>query len=143
MNEAVNGMDFDIFDTSTKANEGVEIAINRADGEPSGLFITVKGMDSEEYRHEQDVQARRRMKKIAQKGRAATDAIADDTRENSLDLVVTCSASWRHESGAPMPFDIGKDKAKARAFYEKYPLVWDQVQVAIADRVNFTKASAK
>ena len=43
-----------------------------------------------------------------------------------------------------MPFKIGAASPdETQEFFEKYPLVYDQVRVGIHDRMNFTKAPAK
>ncbi len=129
---------FDMFDTTTKADAGVEIEIHRADGEPSGLFITVLGADSTTYQKLREKFDRARIKAMAKGGRAGLDNVLDHAKANDVALAAACTASWRHAAGE-MPFPAS-DKDQLEAFYLKYPLILDQVRVAMSDRANFTKA---
>ena len=133
---------FDGMETKSRANEGVEVPIMKADGDPSGVYITVLGQDSDVYTKLKDKHDRTRVKTIAKAGRAATDEVYAAAKENEMALTVACCAGWRHENGKPMPFDIGKDEDATVDFFKKYPLVYDQVRVAIHDRMTFTRASA-
>lgn len=135
--------DFGQFDTKTKANDGFDVEIMKADGESSGLFIRVLGQDSEIYNALMDKQNKQRTTKLAKLGRAAIKDLYDDSKENDMSLMVACTLGWTHVNGLPMPFDIGKDKENAMKFYRGYPMVYDQVRTAMADRSNFMKASAK
>jgi hypothetical protein len=134
---------FDEFETKDKSNAGYEVTINNAFGEPSGLFITVLGVDSDAYVNLKEKHDRNRIKKMAKKGRGAVEELYDDAKGNDLELLVACTLSWRHASGDKMPFDIGPSSpAETKEFYAKYPLVAEQVRVGMTDRANFTPASA-
>jgi hypothetical protein len=137
----------DVFaelDTRAKASEGVEIEIFKPDGETSGIFIKVLGQDSDAYTKLKEKQDRARVRLISKGGRGAVDGIYDNSKTYEMELVVACCVSWRHTNGKAMPFRIGEeDENQTRKFFERYPVVYDQVRVGISDRANFTKVPAK
>jgi len=134
---------FEEFETKDKSNQGFEVAINNAFGEPSGLFITVLGVDSDAYVALKEKHDRARVKKMAKLGRGAIEQLYDDSKNNDIELLVACTLSWRHASKDNMPFAIGPSSPEeTKAFYTKYPLVAEQVRVGMSDRANFTPASA-
>lgn len=142
VSNVVLGDMFAAIDTKELSDEGIDVAIMKPDGEPTGLMIHVLGADSDVYERVKDKQDRMRMRALSAKGRAAIDGIFDLTRENEMEITVACCTGWRHESGAALPFDMGTDKAMARQFFERYRIAYDQVRVAIHDRANFTKTPA-
>ena len=136
----------DVFaelETRSKASEGVEIEIMKPDGETSGIFVKVLGQDSDAYTKLKEKQDRARVRMISKGGRGAVDGIFDTGKSNEMEIVIACCLSWRHTNGKDMPFQIGADEDASRKFFEKYPVVYDQVRVGIADRANFTKVPAK
>lgn len=141
--EEVAANSFDDFDTKTKANEGIELKLRRADGEDSGLRIRVLGSDSESFTTLKEKHDRKRIKTMRRLGPAATDILLDAGQNDSMDLTVACCLSWRHENGKPMPFELGTNVDMTKKLFKDYPLIYDQVQAGIFDRTNFTKASAK
>lgn len=132
---------FDDLDTKTVADAGVEVEIMKADGDTTGMFIKVLGTDSSAYQKLREKFERARIRKLAKGGRNSTDALYDDAKANDLEMVAACTVAWRHES-KEMPFEVS-DKDKLVEFYGKYPLVLDQVRVAMNDRALFTRESAK
>ena len=131
------------LDTRAKATEGVEIEIMKPDGETSGIFIKVLGQDSDAYTKIKEKQDRARVRMISKGGRSAVDGMFDTSKTNEMELVTACCLGWRHTNGKGMPFQIGADEDATRKFFERYPVVYDQVRVGIADRANFTKVPAK
>ena len=134
---------FAALDTKAKSSEGVEIEIMKPDGDSSGLFIKVLGQDSDAHVKIKERQDRARVRAISKGGRAAVDGMFDASKSNDMDLAVACCIGWRHVSGKALPFQIGTDEDATRKFFGDFPIVYDQVRVGIADRMNFTKASAK
>lgn len=141
-NGQTQSFDMDVFDTKTKANEGIEIEIMTPGGNSSGLFIRVLGADSDSYSKIKDRQDRARVRLLAKGGRQAIDSLYDNSKENDLELIVACTLGWHLASGQPLPFDIGQDTKQAVMFYNRYPQVQNQVRMGINDPANFTKASA-
>lgn len=136
-----NVFNFDDLDTKTAAETGVEVEILKADGDSSGMWITVLGVDSSQFQKLRDKFDRIRVRQMAKAGRNAVDAIYNSAKDNDYELIAECTVGWRHES-MDMPFDVS-DKDALVGFYKKYPLVYDQVRVAVNDRALFTKGSAK
>lgn len=141
VNEKTSVFSFDELDTKTAADAGVEVEIMKADGDSSGMFIKVLGTDSGAYAKLRERFDRARIKQISKQGRHAVDTLFDQSKSQDLELAAECTVSWRHVS-KEMPFDV-KDKDQLVDFYAKYPLVYDQVRVAMNDRALFTKESAK
>lgn len=135
-----NVFSFDVLDTKTAAEAGFEVEILKPDGEASGVYITVLGTDSSVYQKLREKFERHRIKTMAKSGRNAIDSLYDAGKDQDFHLVAACTTAWRHEK-MDMPFDVS-DKEELVAFYKQYPLVFDQVRVAMADRSNFTKAAA-
>lgn len=132
------------LETKARSDEGVEIEINKPDGEGSGLFIKILGQDSEEYNRIKEKQDRARMREMSKRGRGALEHLYDSNKSNEMDLAISCVLGWRHSSGNPMPFQIGRDHPEETSkFFTDYPIVYDQVRVAINDRMNFTRAHVK
>lgn len=132
-----NKVSLDMFDTKTKADAGVDVEINRADGEPSGLTITVLGTDSATYQKLREKQDRARVRIMAKGGRNSMETVFDSAKQNDIELVTACTLSWKHADG-DMPFGAD-DKDSLAEFYAKYPLVLDQVRSAMNDRSLFTR----
>jgi len=139
-----NVFDLSIFDTKTKANEGFEVEIVDAFGEPTGLFITILGADSTTFERATERWQREQLKIGQQRGRnnpSATSELMSKAREHDLQTIADCTVDWRHTT-ATMPFKAS-DKSKLMDFYARSKTVYDQVFAALADRRNFTKASPK
>lgn len=132
---------FEELDTKTVADLGYEVEITKADGEPTGMFIKVLGTDSNVYQKLREKFDRARIKMMAKSGRNAVDSLYDSAKNHDLEMVAACTVSWRHEK-MEMPFSAD-DKDQLVDFYNKYPLVYDQVRVAMNDRTNFIKESVK
>ena len=146
MDDQQNGndvFDLDIFDTKTKANEGIELKIYKPDGEFSGLYIRVLGSDSDQYQKLKRKQEKQRVKVLSRGGRDAVENLYEVDDINAIDLVVAATLGWRHENGKPMPFDIGADRKSAKAFYQQYPVAYNQVKYGISNPENFMKVSAE
>lgn len=136
-----NVFEFDVLDTKTLAEAGYEVEVLGADSEPSGIFITVMGVDSSAYQKLRERFDRQRIRQLSKGGRNAIDSVYDNAKNQDFELVAECTISWRHET-KDMPFEA-TDKERLQDFYKKYPLVYDQVRLAMNDRQNFTKGSEK
>lgn len=130
------------METKIGANEGFDLKINRADGDFSGLSIRILGIDSNAYQSLKEQLDRKRVKLLSKMGRSGVDQLYDHSKNDEMELTLLCLLGWSHINGKAMPFDIGTDKASAKNFLLAYPVVHDQVRLGIADRMNFTKASA-
>lgn len=132
---------FDAFDTKTLADAGVEVEILNASGDSTGVFITVLGVDSNQYQKMRERFDRARIKQMQKNNRNVVDSLYDNAKQHDLEMTAECTIAWRHVS-QQMPFDVS-DKEQLISFYSSYPLVYDQVRTSMNDRVNFTKGSVK
>jgi hypothetical protein len=146
-------MDFDFSDIDTKpmSQAGVWMPILKLDGSPlvakSGgpVRIRLLGVDSTQYRSATRETVRKRLAKRAASGSAQTPLSGDDMDEverDTLDLLVTCTVGWENvmtPQGEAIP--CGPDNA--RALFESYPVIREQVEAFIGNRANFTRASSK
>ena len=129
------------LDTLTRSREGVFMSVLGLDGKPVEVVkdqparLKLLGPDSPEYRRGNRALVRQRMLY------AATTADEYDAEEAAIiDLLVNCTVGWEGMFDAklkPLPFSA----ESVRALYEGYPAIRDQVDVFIADRRRFTKAS--
>jgi len=143
-------MDFNIpsADTLTMSEAGTEMHVRDALGRPILLdgkqdhpfCITMMGPDSVAYRRGMRDQVRKRVSRPANDPATGLpiDYSADDERE-SIETMVACTISWRNCPGVKgtVPFS----KEAARALYTGFPVIRDQVDVWMATRANFIKAS--
>lgn len=109
--------------------DGAECEILDGEDKPTGLFITVMGVDSQVFRDH----AKRQQKAYIEALRSKKDF---DDEDMSIDGMVAATISWRGTSEEFSP-------ELCRELYTKAPYVKDQIDRFIADRANFTKAKPK
>jgi len=134
-----NTFSFEELNTRDKAEAGVEIEINNTAGDPTGMFITIKGTDSSTFQTMQEKFQRAKLKASAKAGRNAIDNAFDSAKQYNLQVTAECTIAWRHAT-KEMPFPV-TDKEQLAEFYQKYPIVYDQVIGAMYDRSLFTQKS--
>ena len=136
-------MDLTELDTSSAADEGVEMAVRHpvtnaplmmADGE-TPITIRVAGMDSKIFRKAQRANQDRRMK--GARYRAPT---ADELDAEATELVAKCTLSWRGVmiDGAELQCSF----ANAKQLYTRLPWLREQVDLFMGDRANFLQTPA-
>ena len=109
--------------------DGAELEILDGEDKPTGLFITVMGVDSQVFRDH----AKKQQKAYIESLRSKKDF---DDEDMSIDGMVAATIGW---SGTSEEFS----PELCRELYTKAPYVKDQVDRFIADRANFTKAKPK
>jgi hypothetical protein len=102
----------------------------------TGIYITVLSKDSEVYKGIQKAQANSRFKQFG-KRTASASLTAEELEEESLQLLVACTKSWRGMTYNGQALDCTEDNV--RMIYERIPMVREQVDDAIHDRSNFKK----
>lgn len=127
-------MDLKLFDTKTKANEGVEIELrDLRTGKGSGAFIKVLGTDSDRFAELSADRARQVTAILERTGKK--ELSREEINGLTVDLLVGCTVGWRGlESGGEV-FEYSP--ANARRLYEEFPAIREQINLAIADRSNF------
>jgi hypothetical protein len=127
------------FNTTERANDGVEIELkDLVTGLGSGAYITIFGMDGEQYAEAKEERAR---DMLARSAAGQTTALSREERVIiTSQTLARCTKGWRNldseEDGKPIVFSY----AAAVDLYKRYPAIADQVNEEIARRANFVKA---
>ena len=117
-------MDINNLYTQDLHDEGAEMQVKDAEGNPLDCFITLVGVDSKRWR---DL-LRGQQRKLQAGGYDADGA----------GLLAGATLSWRGftANGEDLPFS----KEAAALLYEKAPYIAQQVDLFIANRTNFTRS---
>lgn len=140
-------MDLKKLDTVAAADKGFEIQLfNPGDMSNLGIFITVLGRDSADYRKISSQHSRKRVQKMTKgnqfrMGSLTTEELESDT----IELLAGVTKAWRDEGEKldnqvlidGVKYDC--DLANAVMLYTRYPWIREQVDVAVMDRANFTQ----
>lgn len=131
-------MDFDLdnFDTRKRAEQGFELQLVDAKNLPAPEFITVQGVDSEAYQRAQDDRSRRQIKAAERTGKATMTP--EEMKAAVMEQTVAVTVSWRGDKLGKVPFS----KKAAEDLYTKFPVIFEQVKAAVADRANFSQGGS-
>lgn len=137
-------MDLKRFDSVTLANKGVDMELkDLRTGQPSGAFITLLGMDSDEFKRIRSERARAAIDRASANGsRQPTDEEMDAM---AVDGLAALTIGWWFKGDDGMRVDWlmeGKEQvlfshSEAARIYRAYPAIREQVNVFIAERRNF------
>lgn len=119
-------MNFNDLLTTDKHEAGGEMEIlHPATGEKTGIFLTIRGIDSRSFRADSAEYNRKKLAKDA------------DAEALYVDLMVKATTGWRgmKDDGEDMPFS----KEAVRKMYTESPAIFLQADRFCADRRNFTK----
>ena len=143
-------MNFDLaeIDTKSLSDSGVDMVVHKIgtlepllakNGKP--VSITLLGPDSDVYRDQSRVQVKKRLSRTTDvKSLSEIDLVEAD--QDALNLIVACTVGWKNvlnTDGKPVEFS----KEAVRELYEKYPVVREQADAFIVDRMRFIKASSE
>lgn len=130
------------FDTIAACNKGNEIElIDPSTNSPSGMFITLIGSDSDEFREYTRTKTNQRLKRdaMAQKrGKETEIRTVESIESENIELLVLCTKGWRGIKDAndqEYPFTV----QNAIALYKKYPKIYDQVNESVGNVELFLK----
>lgn len=143
-------MDFDLdpLDTVTASERGVPMIVKDLEGVPmvdkhgEPLTITVKGPDSATYRKLTRAQVRKRLDRAAKGEKADDDAIQAEAELDAIEIMAACTVAWtgiNDRSGDP----IVCTAETARRLYQAYPVIREQVDAFISNRLHFLPVSSK
>lgn len=127
------------FNTVDRANAGVEIELkDLTTGGKSGAFITIYGMDGEQYAEAKEERAR---DMLARTSAGVTTTLTKEERAMfTATTLARCTKGWRgiesEEDGKPIPFSLDA----AIQLYLRYPAIQDQINEEVARRANFVKS---
>jgi hypothetical protein len=133
-------MDLSALDTRKAADEGAKLQLRhpvedspltKDDGSP--ITITLVGSDSATFKRAMQVQADRRLKSNNRRS-ISMQSIEDD----AIDLLSAATIGWDGivVDGEELPFS----NENAKALYERFPWIREQVNAFIGERANFLKA---
>lgn len=135
-------MDLGKLDTVSAANAGIELCLlHPKTSEPTSIYITVLGSDSDEFRKISATQNRARLMRI-RKSQATRHRSDEDFEGDAIAILAACTKGWRDGSnesldigGSALPFSV----ENAILLYRKFPWIREQVDITISDRTNFIK----
>lgn len=143
-------MNFDLaaIDTKSLSDSGVDMTVKKLNSDEPLLAkngkpvaITVLGPDSEVYRSYTRKQVQKRLARSNDVKKLATLDLEEADAE-ALELMVSCTVGWKNVFDTDGK-EIAFTKDAARALYEAYPIVREQVDLFIVDRTHFIKASSE
>lgn len=142
--------DLDAIDTKSRSEAGVAMTVKKLDGSPllnsRGGFVQIvlRGPDSLVYSQLVRAQVKKRM---ARSG-IPTEEQSQEDEADLVELLVSCTMGWsgilkkageNETEGGSITFSADA----CRDLYRAFPVIRDQVDAFIANRVNFTLASSK
>lgn len=123
-------IDLATLDTQASSEAGAELElVHPATGEELGIFITLAGADSGQWRRAvADVANRRGRKKIT----------AEDARRDGIEIIARCTLSWRNVrvDGEDLPCTL----ENAKKLYTRFNWMREQADAFCSDRANFLPA---
>jgi hypothetical protein len=142
-------MQFDLasIDTKKLSESGAPLAIKKLDGSPlldrngSPVTILLLGPDSAKYRALTRENVRRRLERRATGAAPITEAEIDEVERDTLEILAVCTVGWKGVY-TPEGDEIACSADNARALYENYPVVREQVDAFVGNRANFIPASS-
>lgn len=123
-------IDLATLDTQASSEAGAELElVHPATGDPLGIFITLAGSDSGQWRKAvADVATRRGRKKVS----------AEDARRDGIEIIARCTLTWRNVrvDGEDLPCTL----ENARKVYSRFNWMREQADAFCVDRANFLPA---
>lgn len=143
------------FDTVAGSQEGFEVELFRPDTLAGlGIFITVLGRDSEEFKRVQSDYNRARVSRVQRAGGRMPAIDPKEIENEQIDMLAACTKSWRtvdlKSSADPKPAEpivlLNGEKLECSAknaarLYRGYPWAREQIDEAVTNRANFLKPS--
>ena len=137
-------MSFDLstLDTTSACDKGSKIELHHpVSNVPLGMFITLIGKDSKEFRDYTRDKTNTRLRKdaMAQKrGKDPEIRTVEAIEAENIELLVLCTKGWRgfiDDDGNEVPFNV----QNAIFMYKNFPDIYDSVNSAVGDLDNFLK----
>jgi hypothetical protein len=139
------------LDSVAASDAGVEMQLYHPKTQSDlGIFITLLGRDSKDYRRVQSAQNRKRTERMT-KGGVFKPAVvtSEEIEQNTIELLSACTKAWRSVAGEESTdtISIGGQAftcttENAAMLYTKYPWIKEQVDAFVSDRANFMKGSS-
>lgn len=134
---------FDLSKLNTKSacDKGVDVELHHpSTNVPLGMFITIIGKDSQEFRDFTREKTNTRLRKDSdaqRRGKNPEIRTVEGIEAENIELLVTCTKGWRgiEKDGVELPFSV----QNAIMIYKEYPWIYSQINDAIGDYDNFLK----
>lgn len=134
---------FDLSNLNTKkaCDQGSEIELKHpSTNEPLGMFVTILGKDSQEFRDFTREKTNIRLRKDAMSQKRGKDPeirTVEGIETENIELLVTCTKGWRgiEKDGVELPFTV----QNAIMLYKEYPWAYEQINENIGLIDNFLK----
>ncbi len=126
-----------MFDTVSACNKGARIELLDPEGDGSGIFISILGTDSDEFKNiekEQRDYMNRKIMLARKRGQDLRLDSAEMSDEKEIDMLSRITTGWEN---MPDEFEVFSKEA-AQALYKKYPSIRRQMNDASGDMQNFT-----
>lgn len=133
--------DLSMLDTASACDKGSEIELRHpVSNVPMGMYITIVGKDSKEFRDYTHAKINERLRKEAyaqKRGKDVDVRTVESIEAENIELLVACTKGWRGivKDGVEVPFNV----KNAIALYQDYRWIYDQINEAIGDYENFLK----
>lgn len=128
------------FDTVAACNKGYEYEVLLPNGDASGIFITMLGKDSDEfkkYEREQRDFMNRKIMKSRKRGQDLQLDSAEMSEEKEIDLLTRLTTGWRNVPDFTGEGLLTFNKENVALLYLHYPSIRRQSDEASGDMQNF------
>lgn len=130
-------LDLNQFDTTTRANEGVDCALrDLRTGKPTEAVITLRGLDSEAFRDIKTERARETARRM--EAGLSPELTPDEKDALTADTLSKLTVGWRGLALAGKELEFSQ--SEAFKLYLRYPAIREQVNAFAGDRANFALA---
>lgn len=145
-------MDLKQLDVVGGANEGFEFELlHPTTNAPLGIFITVLGQDSDEFRRVLAEHNQRRVDKFMRNGVYRPGPLTmQELEANAIDLLAASTKAWRDADAKVAKGTIVMDekaypcnRENAIRIYTANPWIREQVDLEVGNRANFLRGSKK
>ena len=129
-------MDLTKLTTSEKAEIGSKMeVVHPATGVPTGVTITIAGVDSKTYQEAQHRIANKRMRRMNSRGSMKFALTSEEVELESIELLARCTLGWEEVDweGDPLKFSL----ENAKMLYTELLWLREQVVAFMEDRANF------
>ena len=129
-----------VFDTVSACNKGFEVELLLPNGDGSGIFISVLGTDSDEYKkyeREQREYMNRKIMLARKRGQDLKLDSAEMSEEKEIKLLTRITTGWRNMPSLTGDGLLEYNKENVTLVYYKFPSIKRQVDEASGDMQNF------
>jgi len=116
-------------------NDTFNVKISLPDGTETDLVVEVCGIDSPQFRKGSMARQNKALQGV-KRGKQKVYT-AEELEQRDIDTIVACTIGWSNFESGKKPLEFSAENAEA--VYRQHGFIKDQINEAIADRVNFMK----